>query len=287
MIKNKISTKIFLDSGDPIETKKALKLLGWLDGQTTNPSLVAKNPRVLVRLERGDQFSESEIYHFYQDVVEDVSELIPDGSVSIEVYSDENTSEMKMLEQAKEMFTWIPNAHIKLPVIKQGINSAKKIIAENMRVNMTLCFSQEQAAAVHLATQGADPGSVFISPFIGRLNDQGENGMNLVANIQKMFREQNSHVQLLAASIRNLDQLMKLIQMKVDIITVPFKILEEWADSGFQLPDKKYEYKPGDLKPIEYQDLDFSKEWFEFDLNHPLTVAGIEKFANDWNNLIR
>ncbi|HCC22846.1 TPA: transaldolase [Candidatus Falkowbacteria bacterium] len=283
----KIATQIFLDSGDPGETKQALRLLGWLDGQTTNPSLIANHPRVTARQARGEKFTEAELSGFYREVVEDISGLIPDGSISVEVYTDENTSEMKMLEQARDMFTWIPNAHIKLPVIKQGINSAKKLLAADMRVNMTLCFSQAQAAAVHLATIGAAPGSVFISPFIGRLEDEGQNGLDLISNIQRMYQDQKSHVKLLAASIRSLDQFLRLLQMRVDVITAPLKIIEAWAATDFALPTEDFKYSPKKLKPIEYQEFDWTKEWFEFDLHHPKTEEGIERFANDWNNLIR
>src|SRR6185369_13659357 len=102
-----LHTKIFLDSGDPAETKEALALLGFLDGQTTNPSLIAKNPATV-----GKKFSKTEIFDFYKTVVGEISALIPNGSVSIEVYADANTSSDEMLAQAREFFTWIPNAHI-------------------------------------------------------------------------------------------------------------------------------------------------------------------------------
>ena len=82
-----LKTKLFLDSGDPEETKEALNLLGFLDGQTTNPSLISKNPIVIKRIESGKKFSREEIYAFYKDVVCEISSLIPQGSVSIEVYS--------------------------------------------------------------------------------------------------------------------------------------------------------------------------------------------------------
>ena len=88
-----------------------------------------------------------------------------------------------MLPQGREMFSWIPNAHIKFPTSHEGLKAADQAVQEGLRVNLTLCFSQEQAAAVYAATKGAKKGDVFVSPFIGRLDDRGENGMDLIANI--------------------------------------------------------------------------------------------------------
>ena len=85
------------------------------------------------------------------------------------------------------MFGWIPNAHVKFPTSAEGLKAAEKAIGLGLRVNMTLCFSQAQAAAVYAATRGARKGQVFVSPFIGRLDDRGENGMDLIANILRMY----------------------------------------------------------------------------------------------------
>jgi transaldolase len=175
-----LKTKIFLDGGDPGETKGIIEILGFLDGQTTNPTLISRNPEARDRLERGDKFGREEIYSFYQDVVTEASSLIPGGSISIEVYADLSTKAEKMLGQGKEMFAWIPNAHIKYPSSEEGFKAAQMAVSEGLRVNMTLCFSQEQAAAVYAATSGAKKGDVFVSPFIGRLDDRGKNGMYLI-----------------------------------------------------------------------------------------------------------
>ncbi|HXE09999.1 MAG TPA: transaldolase family protein, partial [Verrucomicrobiae bacterium] len=139
-----LKAKIFLDSGDPAETKAALALLGFLDGQTTNPTLVAKNPYARERFEKGDKFTEDEILDFYKQVVIDISDLIPDGSVSIEVHADQTTTAEQMLAQGREMFRWIPNAHIKYPTTMAGLTAAEQSVHDGLRVNMTLCFSQEQ-----------------------------------------------------------------------------------------------------------------------------------------------
>ncbi|MCH7552170.1 transaldolase, partial [Patescibacteria group bacterium] len=165
-----LKTKIFLDSGDPKDTESILSLLGFLDGQTTNPSLIAKSPGAMERLKRGEKFSKKELFDFYKETVQKISLLIPEGSVSIEVYADTGTLAEEMFTQGKEMFSWIKNAHIKYPTNKEGLKAAKRSVKKGMRVNMTLCFTQEQAAAVYSATMGAKKGDVFVSPFIGRLD---------------------------------------------------------------------------------------------------------------------
>src|SRR3989344_5384486 len=152
---NNLKSKIFIDGGDPKETEEIKNLLGFLDGQTTNPTLVSKNPEAAKKLEKGEKFLKQELLEFYKEIVQKVSSLIPDGSISIEVYADKETKAEEMLNQGKEMFTWIPNAHIKFPTIKEGLIAAERAVKEGMRINMTLCFSQEQAAAVYAATKGA------------------------------------------------------------------------------------------------------------------------------------
>ncbi len=281
-----LKTKIFLDGGDPGETKQALDLLGFLDGQTTNPTLIAKNPEVREAIKR-TQYSEQEILSFYQDVVRQISAIIPKGSISVEVYADADTRADQMLRQGKQMFSWIPNAHIKFPTATEGLKAAEQAVREQLRVNMTLCFSQAQAAAVYAATRGARKGDVFVSPFIGRLDDRNENGMDLIANIMKMYSKGDGHVEVLTASVRQLDHLLYAIKLGSDIITAPFSILKEWGEKGVPLPKQDYRYEPPELKPIPYQDIDIEKTWQEYDIAHDLTTKGMEKFSADWNALIK
>ena len=200
-----LNTRIFLDGGDPADTREIIGLLGFLDGQTTNPTLISKNPEAKERLKSGEKFSEKEIYRFYRDVVTELSGLILCGSVSVEVYADLSTRAEQMLEQGKEMFSWIPNAHIKFPSSAEGLRAAEMAVKSGLRVNMTLCFTQEQAAAVYAATRGAKKGDVFVSPFVGRLDDRKENGMDLIANIVRMYGKSDRHVEVLSASVRNMD----------------------------------------------------------------------------------
>lgn len=280
-----LKTKIFLDGGDPKETQKAINLLGFLDGQTTNPTLISKNPQAFDKLARGDKFTTEEVLEFYKSVILEISKLIPPGSVSVEVAADKNTTSEQMLNMGKEMFSWIPNAHIKFPINAQGLEAAELATQEGIRVNMTLCFSQEQAAAVYAATRGAQ--NTFVSPFVGRLDDKGENGMDLTKNIIQMFNEGDHHVKVLTASVRNLDHFLYAISLGLDIITAPFIILKEWKEAGLPVPNSDYLYDSGSLKSIPFKQLNLNKNWTEFNINHELTEIGIEKFSNDWNSLIR
>lgn len=289
---NRLPSKIFIDGGDPAETAEAKKLLGYIDGQTTNPTLISKNPEAVARLSKGEKFDKKEVYDFYKKVVSEISPIV-DWSVSIETYSDKNTTANEMLEQSKEMYRWIPNAWIKFPTTTEGLKAASQAVKAGMRVNMTLVFSQEQAAAVYSATKsvnstpGVERGGVFISPFVGRLDDQGEDGMSLVSNILKMYKSGDDHVLTLSASVRTLSHLLYALKLESPIITLPFKVFKQWAETNFQLPEENFTYAPSDLTPIEYKNLDLSKLWTSFDIKHELTDVGIEKFSADWNSLVK
>src|SRR5208282_4414248 len=224
-----LRSRIFLDGGDPEEAVEVISLLGFLDGQTTNPTLISKNPQAKERLARGSKFTQDEIFDFYRNVVKTISALIPAGSVSVEVYADAATTADKMLLMGKEMFSWIPNAHIKFPSSKEGLKAAERAVKEGLRVNMTLCFTQEQAAAVYAATRGASPGQVFVSPFIGRLDDRGENGMDLIKSILHMFKTGDGHVQVLTASVRTMDHFLCALALESDIVTAPYSLLKAWG----------------------------------------------------------
>jgi transaldolase len=280
-------TRIFLDGGNPEETRTLISLLGFLDGQTTNPTLISKNPEARRRLEQGEKFNSEEIFGFYQKVVKEISGLIPQGSISIEVYADLSTTAEQMTKQGQEMFSWIPNAHIKFPTSKEGLKAAEQAVQEGLRVNLTLCFSQEQAAAVYAATRGAKKGDVFVSPFIGRLDDRGENGMDLIDHILRLYRQGDGHVEVLTASVRTMDHFLYALKLGSDIITAPFEILKLWGEKGLPLPDDNYCYRTKDLKQILYREIDLNKNWREYDLAHDLTIKGMEKFSADWNALIK
>jgi transaldolase len=196
-----------------------------------------------------------------------------------------------MLAQGQEMFTWIPNAYVKYPCTREGLRAAGMSVQKSIRVNMTLCFSQAQAAAVYAATRGSrEP--VYVSPFAGRLDDQGEDGMDLVRNIKKMYERSDGHVHVLAASIRTINHLLCSLFLGDELATVPTKVLEEWAAAGFPMPDQDFVYKGVDakgrgLKPIPYKDLDLNLPWDSFDLAHELTTKGIQKFVADYRSTLK
>jgi len=152
---------------------------------------------------------------------------------------------------------------------------------------MTLCFSQQQAAAVYAATHGAIKGQVFVSPFIGRLDDRGENGMDLIENIIRMYAKGDGHVEVLTASVRSLDHLIYAIHLGTDIATAPLKVFQEWGEKGLLSPGENFIYTVGKLRQIPYEELDLNKDWSAFDVSHELTAAGIDRFAADWNSLLR
>ena len=280
-------TKIFLDGGDPGETRAVLDQLGFLDGQTTNPTLIAKNPAAKERLARGEKFGQAEALDFYREVVGEISGLLPGGSVSVEVYADAGTTAGAMLRQGREMFSWVPNAHIKFPASREGFRVAEQAVLEGLRVNMTLCFSQEQAAAVYAATRGAIRGQVFVSPFIGRLDDRGENGMDLIADILRMYAGGDGHVEVLTASVRSTGHLLSALALGSDIITAPYEVLKVWGEMGMPVPHSGYRSPAEGLRPIPYRRIDLSAPWQSFDVGHELTAKGMARFSADWNALIR
>jgi transaldolase len=290
-VKERLKTKILVDGGDPEETRRMKSLLGFVDGQTTNPSLIAKNPEVQHRLATGHKFSLEEQEQEYKRIVQQISLLVGDGGVSIEVFADLKTTSEQMLVQGQDMFSWIPNAYIKYPCTHEGLDAAQMSVNQGIRVNITLCFSQEQAAGVYAATKTTKV-PVYVSPFIGRLDDLGENGMDLIKNIQKMYQAGDGHVHVLAASIRSIDQLLACFALGVELVTVPTKVLEAWAAKGFPMPDQDFIYKGVDvagnaLRPIPYRSINLNQPLDAFDLRHDLTKKGIEKFVADFESTIR
>ena len=291
MLTNKPKTKILVDGGDPDETLRVKKLLGFVDGQTTNPSLIAKNPDIQQKIASGHSLTSQEEQDEYRKIVQTISPLVGDAGVSIEVFADLNTSAEDMLAQGQEMFTWIPNAYIKYPSTHEGLRAAEMSVRKQMRVNMTLCFSQEQAAAIYAATKGSkDP--VYVSPFVGRLDDRGENGIDLIKNIKTMYRNGDGHVHVLAASIRHLEHLLASFALNSELATVPAKLLEQWAASNFPMPPRDFSYKAADekgqpLKPIAYKELDLNRPWESFDISHELTTKGIQKFVADYQSTLK
>jgi len=290
MSTNRVPTRVLLDGGDPHETRHIRDLLGFLDGQTTNPTFVAKNPDLQRRIASGHKLSLQEQQQQYKQIVQRISPLVGTAGVSIEVFADFDTTAAQMVRQGEEMFTWVPNAYIKYPCIREGLRAAKLSVERSIRVNMTLCFSQSQAAAVYAATKGSkDP--VYVSPFVGRLDDRGDDGMQVVENIQKMYARGDGHVQVLVASLRKLDHLFYAFKLRCGLVTAPAKILEDWATRHLSRPGDDFVYLAVDknersLRKIPYQDLDLNASWESFDLKHELTDKGIKKFVDDYRSTL-
>ena len=287
----KAKSKILVDGGDPEETVRVKRLVGYVDGQTTNPTLIAKNPEVRTLVSSGHRLSSREEMDEYKKIVQSISPLVGDAGVSIEVYADFDTTAEEMLTQGREMFSWIPNAYVKYPCTHEGLRAAQMSAREAIRINMTLCFSQEQAAAVYAATKGSKA-PVYVSPFLGRLDDRGENGMDLVRNIKQMYEAGGGHVHVLAASIRHLKHLLGAFALGADLVTAPGKVWEEWAASSFLLPGADFVYQGTDkadkpLKPIAYKTVDLNRAWESFDIRHDLTTKGIQQFVADYKGTLK
>jgi transaldolase len=285
------ATKILVDGGDPDETLRVRSLLGFVDGQTTNPTFVARNPEVQRLIASGRKLTLEEQNEQYKTIVRKISPLVGTAGVSIEVFADFDTSAEQMLAQGEEMFTWIPNAYIKYPCIREGLRAAWMSVERGIRVNMTLCFSQEQAAAVYAATKGSKE-PIYVSPFVGRLDDRGDDGMGLIANIKKMYQSGDGHVHVLAASFRRLEHLLYSFALGVELATSPAKILEQWAAAGFPLPEHGFRYQAVDekgkaLRPIPYKEVDLNVSWETFDLKHELTDKGVKRFVDDYRSTLK
>ena len=134
MLTNRPRTKILVDGGDPNETLRIKSLLGFVDGQTTNPSLIAKNPEIQRLVASGHTLSSEEEKGEYKKIVQSISSLVGDAGVSIEVFADLNTTAEEMLAQGQEMFSWIPNAYIKYPCTREGLRAAQMSIQRSKRV---------------------------------------------------------------------------------------------------------------------------------------------------------
>ena len=125
MLANKPKTKILVDGGDPAETLRMKSLIGFVDGQTTNPSLIAKNPAIQRLVASDHRLSSQEEKMEYKKIVQSISPLVGDGGVSIEVFADLGTKAEEMFAQGEEMFSWIPNAYVKYPCTHEGLRAAQ------------------------------------------------------------------------------------------------------------------------------------------------------------------
>ncbi len=211
--------KFFLDTAD-IEAIKKYNAWGVVDGVTTNPSLIAKE---------GVKF---------EDRIREIVEIV-DGPISAEVVA----TDMKgMLKEAREFAKWHKNIVIKIPIIEEGLKALKVLSAEGIKTNVTLVFSAGQALLA------AKNGATYVSPFVGRLDDIGEDSMELISEIVTIFDEYKFDTKVLVASVRNIGHVIDSAVMGAHIATVPPKILDEL-------------------------------------IHHPLTDKGLEAFLADWEKV--
>ena len=190
--------KIFLDTANLDEIRQAASL-GVLDGVTTNPSLVAKE---------GAKF-EQRIY--------DICEIVQ-GPVSAEVVSTEAEVMYQEAQKLKKIHRWVV---VKLPTIPEGLKAAKRLVAEGVKVNMTLCFSASQALLV------GKLGVAYVSPFLGRLDDISHVGMDLIRDIVTIYRNYAFKTEILAASLRHPLHIVDAAKAGSDVATMPYKVFEQ------------------------------------------------------------
>jgi len=209
--------KIFLDTASVSEIKEGVAI-GVVDGVTTNPSLIAKEKRP------------------FRPHVEEICSIVP-GDVSLEVVAVEFQD---MIKEGEELAQIAPNVVVKVPLTKDGLKAVKYLSGKGIRVNQTLCFSAPQALL------SAKAGASYISPFLGRLDDIGAVGMDLVRDICEIYRNYGFSTQVLAASIRNPLHVIDAAKAGAHVSTMPFNVLEML-------------------------------------IKHPLTDIGLKKFLDDWN----
>lgn len=211
--------KIFIDTANVDEIRSAAKL-GILDGVTTNPSLIAKEGRKL------------------EDVITEITNIV-NGPISAEVISLEAD---KMVEEARKLSKINKNIVIKIPMCAQGLEAVSILKKEGIKTNVTLIFSAQQAILA------AKAGASYVSPFVGRLDDIGNGGIQVVRDIAQIFNYYGIETEIIAASIRGPMHVLECAKAGADIATIPYKVIMQM-------------------------------------IKHPLTDAGIQKFLADYKKL--
>lgn len=210
----------FVDTANIDDIKKAYDI--GISGVTTNPSLVVKE---------GKNF---------KDLIKEISKIVIDGPISAEVVG--LTCE-EMVKEAEELCLISDNIVIKIPMCKEGLKAVKLLSDKQISTNVTLVFSSAQALLA------ANAGATYVSPFIGRLDDIGFTGVDLISDISHIFKTQNIKTKIIAASIRSITHVVEVAREGADIATIPYHILEQM-------------------------------------IKHPLTEQGIEKFLKDWQTKV-
>ena len=211
--------QFFLDTADIGEIREAMEW-GILDGITTNPTLVSKTGRT------------------FREVLDDIVKVV-NGPVSAEVTALDVDG---MMEQAHEYAEIAPNIVVKIPLISEGLKAVKRLKEEGIKTNVTLCFSATQALLA------AKAGATYISPFVGRLDDIGHDGMDGVRDIRTIYDNYGYDTKILVASARGPLHVLQAAVIGADVVTIPFKV-------------------------------------FEMLVKHPLTDSGLKQFLEDWKKV--
>ena len=190
--------KFFIDTANIDEIKEAAAL-GILDGVTTNPSLVAKE---------GKDF---------RKLLDEVLKIV-DGPVSAEVISTDYDG---IVKEGRELASIHKNIVVKIPLLKEGLKACKTLTSEGIKVNVTLCFSPNQAILA------AKAGATYISPFVGRLDDISTSGMDLISQIVQIYRNYNYKTQVLVASVRHPLHVVESALIGADVCTIPFDVIKK------------------------------------------------------------
>ena len=211
--------KFFIDTADVDEIREAAGF-GLVDGVTTNPSLIAKTGRP------------------FEEVAKEILSIV-DGPVSLEVTAEDAEG---MIGEAEELAKLGPNVVVKIPMVLEGLKAVRVLSRKRIKTNVTLVFSPTQAL------MAAKAGAAFVSPFIGRLDDISETGMELVEQIVEIFENYDFQTEVLVASVRNPVHVVESALIGADAITIPYKVIKQLS-------------------------------------RHPLTDRGIEAFMKDWEKV--
>lgn len=296
-------TKFLLDSGDPNEYRKTAEFAhrngSELWGSTTNPTLIAKKLA-------GKRVRREEAFRLQKEITLEILSIVP-GAVSSEVYADETTSSDEMIEQGRDIASWHERIFVKLPTTIEGFKARTALRRLGISVNNTLVFSQQQIFAICLHEELMQKAysakktlwPPFISPFVGRLDDIGENGLDLVENGMHIKEQFSTTLWMLEASVRSISHIKQGIALRSELITAPAKLYQEW----FSLTNEQKQSIPtgvsSTLREIplwtpkeEIRSINsleaFQKalEGNSIDIRHDLTEKGIRKFADDWKAII-
>jgi transaldolase len=208
--------KIFIDSGDTKQIREAAAM-GIIDGVTTNPSLAAQSGKP------------------FRKLIEEITEIV-DGPISAEVVS---LTAPEMIVEGEAIAKWHKNIVIKVPLIPEGLKAVRHFTAQGIPTNVTLCFSANQALLA------AKAGATYISPFVGRLDDIGHDGMDLIEDIRNIYDNFGFTTEILTASVRSPMHFYRAAKLGSDVITAPWSVLQQI-------------------------------------FKHPLTDIGLKKFLEDW-----